>query len=70
MESSLEQLPQTIDQHFLLLWKVFYNTDTEAEGSGFDSVVCSEDDLTLASSTVSIERAHIAAIMQSGIHLS
>ena len=67
--TSLQKLPQTIDQYTLLLWKVFYNTADQAQGGGLDNVLCREQDITFSSSTVSISRAEsdVAAVMRSGI---
>jgi hypothetical protein len=65
--TSLQKLPQTIDQYTLLLWKVFYNTADQAQGGGLDNVLCREEDITFSSSTVSISRAEsdVAAVMRS-----
>ena len=63
--TSLQRLPQTIDQYTLLLWKVLYDTAAEAQGGGLDNILCRED--SIGSSTVNIERTDVAAVMRSGV---
>ena len=65
--TSLQRLPQTIAQYTLLLWKVFYDTDVQAQGGGLESVLCTEDNILFGPSTVDIERTDVAAIMRSGV---
>ena len=69
---ALEQLPQTLGEQSLLLLKVFYTTAEQAQTGSWDTVLCSEDDLTVGSTTVSIERREVAAVMRSGswMHIS
>ena len=64
--SALEQLPQTLDKQSLLLLKVFYTTAEQAQAGSWDTVLCSKDDLMVGSTTVSIERREITAVMRSG----
>ena len=64
--SALEQLPQTLDEQSLLLLKVSYTTAEQAQTESWDTVLCSEDDLMVGSTTVSIERREITAVMSSG----
>ena len=70
--SALEQLPQTLGEQSLLLLKVFYTTAEQAQTGSWDTVLCSEDDLTVGLTTVSIERREVAAVMRSGswMHVS
>ena len=68
--TALQKLSQTIDQYTLLLWKVFYNTADQAQGGGLDNVLCREQDIMFGSSTVSIKRTDVAAIVRSGMHHS
>ena len=67
--SALEQLPQTLGEQSLLLLKVFYTTAEQAQTGSWDTVLCSEE---VGSTTVSIERREVAAVMRSGswMHIS